>query len=218
MMTVSLKRRFLGSLCGVVALVVGSGLVTRASGQPASPGDVPRSVLAPSDGRIVARLHAINQEEISAGKMAETNGYAQAVRDFGATLVSDHQAADQTLLAYAKKAGIDPNAMPQDIASKMEAEHAKVEHLRPLTGQRFDQEFAQTMRDGHAQVIALVQTTVPQVSSPELRALLNGLLPTLRAHYETAARLASSPAAAASSPQTPKATSTGSGQPPSTVP
>ncbi len=209
MMTVSLERKFLWSLCGLVALTGGSSLVTRASAAPASPGDVPPSALAPADSRIVKRLHAIHQLEISAGQMAEANGGAQAVRDFGATIVSDHQAADQSLLAYATKAGVDADKLPPDLAKVMAGETAQIERVRKLSGQSFDREFTRGIRDADGRVLTVVQTAVPDVGDPSLRKLLHGLLPTLRAEYETAARLAASPAAAVLSPQAPKPTSTG---------
>ena len=166
------------------------------------------------------RLHAINQHEISAGKMAEASGSTQAVRDFGTTLVRDHEAADKNLLAYAKKASIDPNAMPPRLAHEMAAENARMDRIRALTGQSFDLEFARAMRDGHATAIALVEAARHSVADPDLRTLLGGLLPTLRQHYQTAATLASPSAAAAPSGETPQPASTGQepSRSPSTTP
>ena len=66
-------------------------------------------------------MHAMSMVGISAGEIAQKNGGTQAVRDFGTTLVDTHTTGDQQLLAYAKKAGIDPNRMkneppPQELA------------------------------------------------------------------------------------------------------
>lgn len=162
---------------------------------PAGPGDVPRSTLAPADYGIVKHLHALSELAVSAGQIAQKNGGAKAVRDFGATLVSDHTAGDQEILAYAKKAGIDPNRMkhepvPQDMAVYMQ----DLDRLRTLTGQQFDHEFAVTMRDGYARTMGLIQNTQPNISDSNLTALLDKRLPILEKNYQTAAGLASTPA------------------------
>ena len=213
-----LKRRFVSRFCGLAAVVggavVGASAAAWAADTSASTSDVPRSAEAPADTLVVKRLHAINQMEISTGKVAASKGDAQAVRDFGAMLVRDHQAADQTLLAYAKKASIDPNAMPTKLAHKMAAERAHMDQICTLTGQAFDREFIRAMRDGHATTISLVESARPAVDDPDLRTLLGGLLPMLKEHYEIAASLAAPSTAATPSDQTPKPASTGQEQPP----
>ncbi len=178
------------------------GLVTVLAGAraakadlPAGPGDVPRSTLAPADYNIVKHLHALSELAITAGQIAQKNGDSKAVRDFGATLVSDHTAGDQELLAYAKKAGIDPNRMknepaPRDMAAYLQS----LDRLRALTGQRFDQDFAVTMRDGYARTMALIQNTQPSISDRSLSALLDKRLPVLERNYQTAAGLAATQA------------------------
>lgn len=184
-----------------LATVLGGAKAVKAD-LPAGPGDVPRSTLAPSDYNIVKYLHALSALAVSAGKIAQKNGDTKAVRDFGATLVSDHTAGDQELLAYAKKAGIDPNRMkhdpaPADMASYLQS----LDRLRTLTGQQFDQEFAVTMRDGYARTMALIQNTLPDISDHNLTVLLDKRLPTLQRNYQTAASLASTRAPSSSEGQ-----------------
>ncbi len=159
---------------------------------PSEPGDVPRSTLAPADYSIVKHLHSLSELAVSAGQIAQKNGDAKAVRDFGGTLISDHTAGDQELLAYAKKTGIDPNRMknqppPRDMTTYLQS----LDRLRILTGPQFDQEFAVTMRDGYARTIALIQNTLPNISDRNLSVLLDKRLPTLEKNYQTAASLAS---------------------------
>ncbi len=181
---------------------------------PAGPGDVPRSTLAPADYTIVKYLHALSTLAVSAGQIAQKNGDTKAVRDFGATLVSDHTAGDQELLAYAKKAGIDPNRMkheppPGDMTTYMQS----VDRLRTLTGHQFDQEFAVTMRDGYARTMALVQNTLPSISDRNLTALLDKRLPVLEKNYQTAAVLASTRVPSSSEGMRQPNTSSGSQRP-----
>lgn len=178
---------------------------------PSEPGDVPRSALAPADHNTVKYLHALSELAISAGQMAQRNGGSKAVRDFGATLVSDHTAGDQQLLAYAKNAGIDPNRMKNETPpAEMRQYLQRLDRLRTLTGQQFDQEFAATMRDGYARTIALIQSTQPSISDHDLNALLNKRLPVLERNYHTAASLAS-PQPPSPAERQPQPSSTGTG-------
>jgi len=181
---------------------------------PSEPGDVPRSTLAPADYSIVKHLHSLSELAVSAGQIAQKNGDAKAVRDFGGTLISDHTAGDQELLAYAKKTGIDPNRMknqppPRDMTTYLQS----LDRLRILTGPQFDQEFAVTMRDGYARTIALIQNTLPNISDRNLSVLLDKRLPTLEKNYQTAASLATTRAPSSSEGQRPPNTTSGDQRP-----
>ena len=185
-----LSRRILPITLGL-AIVVGVASAAKAD-LPSEPGDVPRSSLAPTDYKLVKYLHALSDLAVSAGQLAEKNGSTTAVRNFGATLVSDHTAGDQELLAYAKNAGIDARRMKNEPAPpEMQAYLQRLDRLRTLTGQQFDHEFALTMREGYARTIALVQSTQPHLANRNLAALLDRRLPTLDKNYQTAAGLAS---------------------------
>ncbi len=218
MKRIHLSRRFLLMTLGL-ATALGGASAAKADVTD-GPGDVPRSSLAPADYRTVKYLHALSMLAVSAGEIAQKNGGTQAVRDFGATLVSDHTAGDQELLAYAKKAGIDPNKMKTEATPKdMTAYLQRLDRLRTLTGQQFDREFAATMRDGYAQTITLIKTTLPAISDPRLSALLDKRLPILDRNYQTAASLASTRGPSSSEPQPrPNTTSTGQGQQPAPRP
>jgi predicted outer membrane protein len=208
-------RGFLSMTLGL-AVVLGGASAAKAD----SPGDVPRSSLAPADYNTVKYLHALSELAISAGQIAQTNGGSQAVRDFGAKLVSDHTAGDEQLLAYAKKAGIDPNRMKnQPPPAAIKAYMQRLDTLRTLHGQQFDHQFTATIRDASAQTIGYIHQTLPVISDSDLTALLNKRLPTINQNYETASRLASQRAPSSSEQQPPpNTTSTGQGQPPAPHP
>jgi putative membrane protein len=207
-----LSRGFLSMTLGLATVLAGARAVK--ADLPSEPGDVPRSTLAPSDYNIVKHLHALSALAISAGQIAQKNGDTKAIRDFGATLVSDHTAGDQELLAYAKKAGIDPNRMkheptPPDMTAYMQS----LDRLRTLTGQQFDHEFSATMRDGYARTMGLVQNTLPNISDRNLTTLLDKRLPVLERNYQTAASLASTRAPSSSEGQRQPNTSSGDQRP-----
>ena len=195
-----------------LAAVVGGTRAAKAD-LPSAPGDVPQSALAPTDYSIVRYLHSLSLLAISLGETAEKNGGTKAVRDFGATLVSDHTAGDQQLLAYAKNAGIDPNQMKnQPPPAEMKSYFQSVNRLKTLTGQEFDREFTATVRDGYARVISVVQHAQPNVADPKLSALLTKRMPILERNYQTASTLAAAALAPSSSERQPAPNTTSTGQ------
>jgi putative membrane protein len=144
-----------------------------------------------ADAQIVAKLHHVNQMEITAGKLAQEQGQAKQVRDFGARLMRDHQAADKKLMSYADKAGLDANAMPPAGSNEDAKMEQKMDHVRTLSGAAFDREFASLMEEGHQKTIEAVESAQQTVSDPKLKAMLGQLLPTLQKHHHLAAALAS---------------------------
>lgn len=200
-----------------LATVVGGVSAARAD-LPAGPGDVSVSSLAPADYRIVKSMHAMSTVGISAGEIAQKNGGTQAVRDFGTTLVNTHTTGDQEILAYAKKAGIDPNRMkneppPQELAYYLKS----VDQMRTLHGAQFDHVFTVTVRDAYKETIRQIQTALPVISDSRLKALLDQRLPILTKNYQTAAALASQQQPSSSERQPPPNT-TSTGQTPQPAP
>ena len=65
-----------------------------------------------SDEAVLMRIHHTNLLEIRAGKLAQRNGGTAKVKAFGARLVRDHSAADQKVMALAKKLNISVTRGP----------------------------------------------------------------------------------------------------------
>ncbi len=64
-----------------------------------------------SDDIVLRQIHRANLEELRMGQLAQRNGSSAQVKQYGAKLVSDHQAADQKVAALAKQLRI---ALPQE--------------------------------------------------------------------------------------------------------
>src|SRR6185436_2895889 len=80
---------------------------------------------------ILHKLHATNQHEIEAGKLAEQNG-SDRVKDYARTLQKDHQDADAKVMALAQKKGFkfgDQPAKPE-MAQKHEQEKGRLSSLK----------------------------------------------------------------------------------------
>ncbi len=150
------------------------------------------------DAREVLRqLHHDNQMEIQMGQLAQRNGQARAVKEFGAMLVRDHQAADRRVLAVAKSKnfmlGDDTTGGGSPKADAESQQH--MEKMRGLKGAEFDRHFASMMTADHEKTITLVKTAQNDVEDAEVKALLTELLPKLEQHRERAQSLTGASAA-----------------------
>jgi len=226
-MTVTLLRRgggwtvlgLIGALWGgsVLAAPVASSAPPESSAPSAKAAIKAAAPEHAAEATIVKRLHGMNQMELRAGKMAEKNGHAKAVRDFGATLVRDHEAADKKLAEYAKGAHIDLGATTPDLAADMARSRTQMDRLNMLKGAEFDRAFINAMVDDHRQAISFVERARPGVTDPKLKVLLGNLLPTLRKHEEIATKLAAEQMTA-SMPTPAKGTTAGRRPPPAPAP
>ncbi|QSQ21373.1 DUF4142 domain-containing protein [Pyxidicoccus parkwayensis] len=138
-------------------------------------------------------LHHGNQSEVQMGMLAQQRGSSQGVKDYGAKLVKDHQAADQKLMAYAQKKNLqlgEPKA-DNDFAKVMKnADEAEMAKLQSLHGPAFDRAYLANMVSEHDADVAKVMAGQKQfASNAELKKELDGLLPTLKQHREQAYNL-----------------------------
>jgi putative membrane protein len=124
---------------------------------------------------VLGKLHESNQKEVHMGQDARQNGKSQGVKDFGATLERDHTAADEKVMALARKRNIElPTAPPQ--------------HAMPPAA-NYDEQFASMMVDDHKKDIDEVKKARDTTTDTELKGLLTDLLPTLEKHLQTAESL-----------------------------
>lgn len=125
-----MKRTFL--LAGVVAAALGAS--------PMAYADSPRQFLRQA-------LQA-NNSEIMLGNLAAERARSPAVREFGQTLVSDHQQARQEVMEMGRRFGVWPNRQPSDEARD------ERDRLMDLRGREFDREFVRYMIDDHRKDIS----------------------------------------------------------------
>jgi len=148
-----------------------------------------------TDDKVLRKLHHVNMEEVQAGQLAQQKGASKDVKDYGAMLVRDHQKADQDVKAVASKLNIDLDAKKMDAdrqmkaeddhQAKREAKQHQMDRLQQLTGRDFDRAFLQMMVNGHREVIQMVKTARNDVK-PEVKDLLDKLLPVLQRHEDKA--------------------------------
>jgi len=164
MMESSMKHSFLlaGSVMALLAL------------SPAAQADSPRQFLQNA-------LQGANSE-IMLGRMAAERARSPAVREFGQTLVSDHQQARQELRDLGRDFGLRPGWQPSDEARD---ERQKLDGLR---GRDFDREFVRFMIDDHRKDISEFRDEANEQHG-RVSDLARNQIPTMRNHLRMAIAL-----------------------------
>jgi predicted outer membrane protein len=140
-----------------------------------------------AEARVLAQVHAVNQAEITAGQLAKDKGQSQATKDFGARMITDHQAADQKVASLAAQKGL---ALDNDAGRRqLRLEQQAAKPLQTATGADFDVKYAQIMMKAHEGAIKLLQSEQRQASDKDVKALIAELLPTIQAHETAAAAM-----------------------------
>ena len=154
-------------------LLAGSVMALLALG-PAAQADSPRRFLQNA-------LQGANSE-IMLGRMAAERARSPAVREFGQTLVSDHQQARQELRDLGRNFGLRPGWQPSDEARD---ERQKLDGLR---GRDFDREFVRFMIDDHRKDISEFRDEANEQHG-RVSDLARNQIPTMRNHLRMAIAL-----------------------------
>jgi len=159
-----MNRSFL--LATVVAAALGA--------TPAAWADSPRQFLSEA-------LQGANSE-IMLGSLAAERARSPAVREFGQTLVSDHQQARRDVVDMGRRFGIWPNRRVSDEARD---ERDRLEGLR---GREFDREFVRFMIDDHRKDISEFRDEARE-GHGAVSDLARNQIPTMRNHLRMAVAL-----------------------------
>ena len=144
------------------------------------------------DARLVQKLHAENQEEIEAGRLAQKLGSSEQAKEFGRMLVDEHTKDDQLLLAAAKKDGLEAtskSALTDQDREEERTEKAKLAQVGRMSGAEFDKAFGQVEAHGHHHLRQLLEQHEDDVQHPDLKQMTVQLIPQLTKHEEAARRL-----------------------------
>jgi putative membrane protein len=125
-----------------------------------------------------------NLAEVQVGQLAQQKGAIQGVKDFGATLVKDHQMANENATRVAEHMSVMP---PDKPGLKQQAVYEK---LSRLSGEKFDREFAKAMVKDHQEDIAKYQAESQRTDAAS--AYAKETLPKLHEHLKMAEELAQS--------------------------
>lgn len=130
-----------------------------------------------------------NQLDITGAEQALEKSMNDEVRLFAQTMIRDHRGVIEQAAALAERLGVTP--ADNETSQALAAQAADTRNdLAALQGASFDRAYMANEVAYHEAVIAAVEDTlVPNTSNAELKALLESVVPALRAHLEHAQRL-----------------------------
>lgn len=131
-----------------------------------------------------------DRSEVEMGKLAQKNGSADDVKQFGQTLEQDHNQHLQQVVQMAEQMGVTPPKQPN---AKQKTLYERLSRER---GARFDTAFARAMVSDHKQDFAKYDREA-KAKGP-LASLAEQTIPTLRKHLQMAEAIANKGAATGS--------------------
>jgi putative membrane protein len=123
-----------------------------------------------------------NKVDIGYAELAKQKSKTPEVLKFAQTMASDHQAIINQAVALVTKLHVTSkdNAMSKKLVTDAEKTKAM---LRTKSGKDFDKAYIDNEVAYHKAVISVVENVlIPQAQNAELKALLEKVLPTLKAH------------------------------------
>jgi len=150
---------------------------------PATPAPAPAATM--TDAFVLARLHADNVSDSSAGKMAAEKGSMPAVKEIGRMMMKDHHAMHVDGMALAKKANISTDSPANDPDAAAEKAVADSMAAAPK-GAAWDKFFIDHQVAGHEKVLEFAQEAANATQNAELKALLQKGAPIVQKHLDKA--------------------------------
>ncbi|GFO54176.1 membrane protein [Geomonas sp. Red276] len=163
-------RKVVG-LMAVVSLLVFGGMVLTAQGA---------DKLTSSEKAFIKDAASGGDMEAELGKMAQANGSAQEVKDFGKRMETDHTKAGAELKALAAQNNLQ---LPAQMERK---DKAMVDKLSKYTGAEFDKKYMHAMVKDHKKDVAKFKAASKKAKDPALKQWIDKTLPTLEEHLELA--------------------------------
>lgn len=130
------------------------------------------------DSEFLVAAAEINMDEVALGKLAQTKGTAQAVKDLGKMMETEHTKALDELKALASSKNISLPAGPtedgQETLNKFQEKKAS----------DFDKDYADKMVEGHKDAISKFEKASTDAADADVRAWAAKMLPSLRLHLQ----------------------------------
>ena len=148
-------------------------------------GILPRVSMAETDGSrgdqaFVNEAARGGEMEVKLGQLAEHNGSASAVKEFGARMVKDHTRLNAELSATAKSVGLK---VPDAISTQQQAQY---DQLAALTGRKFDTAYIQMMVKDHTADLAAFQKEAKATQDAKLKGTVETAIPVIEEHLSMA--------------------------------
>jgi putative membrane protein len=133
-----------------------------------------------SDTEFAKRAAEGGMAEIKLGQLAEDKGTAEAVKDFGKRMMTDHSKADDELKSAASK---DKVTLPSSVDAK---DQATYDRLSKLSGEAFDRAYARAMVRDHYMDVVEFRSEASEGKDASIKGFASQTLPTLEDHLKQA--------------------------------
>lgn len=139
-----------------------------------------------TDPEIASIAVTANQVDIDQAEVAKARSKNTEVLHFAETMTTDHKAIIAQAVALVTKLKVTPK--DNAISRKLKADAAKtIALLKTKSGKNFDRAYVDNEVAYHKAVINVVENTlIPATTNPELKALLEKVVPALKTHLEHA--------------------------------
>jgi putative membrane protein len=144
------------------------------------------------DRDFVDEQMAVGNAEVELGRLAQQKATHPDVKEFGATMVREHQMAAEELKAVAAKVNEGAQAPAVERRETGAGADARDEHMElqeelgKLTGNEFDRRYIDEMIDDHQEVVEDLENKAENASHPDVKAWAARTLPKVRQHLEQA--------------------------------
>lgn len=144
-----------------------------------------------SDAEVASVAVVANQIDIDYAEIAMKRSKNADVLKFAETMKNDHKAVIGQAAALAKKLGVTPK--DNSVSQKLLADAKKTKTtLNSASRKSFDKAYIDNEVAYHKAVIGAVESLlIPETENPELKELLQNVVPALKAHLEHATMLQS---------------------------
>jgi putative membrane protein len=156
----------------VAAALLSIGMGFNAAAQKASP------PAATADAKFMMSAAEDGMAEVELGKLAQSKAANDAVKQFGARMVTDHTKAGDELKGLASSKGV---ALPAGLDKKHQKQ---VDELSK--SKRFDHEYMEAMVSDHKKAVSLFRKESKSGKDAQVSAWATKTLPTLEDHLKMA--------------------------------
>lgn len=171
---IAITRRTLGLAAALAALSFLPAYAQDASKSSA------KGSLDAADRKFVEKAAAGGLAEVEMGRLANTKGMNQGVKDFGARMVQDHGRANEELKTLAANKGVTLPTGPDKSHQK------KMDKMNKVAAEKFDPEYMEDMVKDHKEDVKDFEKQAKNAKDADVRAFAAKTLPVLQEHLKLA--------------------------------
>jgi putative membrane protein len=143
-----------------------------------------------TDADIISVIHAVNQGEVDAGKLASTKASNADVKSFAREMVKDHEAMDAKGSKLASSAGgTAQNRLSDSVTSANQATSSQLQSAG--SGAAFDRAYVDAQVAGHQNALTFLQRAQSSAQNADLKKLISSAIPDVQKHLDRAKSLQS---------------------------